>query len=185
MRVQRAHKSRGENFPTFSDHKIYMVGVGPRRAVQFCSSSLVWQAKKAAAEKKAAEEAEKVRSSLALDGCGLRRTASDTCSCRTRHLLILDRRSLVHMHCVFPSLRIPSPPSLFPPSPLPLPSLSPQLTLMRAPNQPTRGSIAGPHSSAHMDRIRGVYLDALRKQKQQRLSNDRLERTNSECRSCC
>ena len=55
-----------------------MVGVGPRRALQFCSSFLVWQAKKAAADKKAAEEAEKVRSSLALDGCGLRRTASDT-----------------------------------------------------------------------------------------------------------
>ncbi len=41
-----------------------MVGVGPRRALQFCSSFLVWQAKKAVAEKKAAEEeAEKVPSS--------------------------------------------------------------------------------------------------------------------------
>ena len=40
-----------------------MVGVGPRRALQFCSSSWFGQAKKAVAEKKAAEEAEKVRSS--------------------------------------------------------------------------------------------------------------------------
>ena len=39
---------------------------------------LVWQAKQAVAAKKAAEEAEKVRSSRALDGFGLRRTASDT-----------------------------------------------------------------------------------------------------------
>ena len=42
---------------------------------------LVWQAKQAVAEKKAAEEAEKVRSSRALDGFGLRRTASGTCAC--------------------------------------------------------------------------------------------------------
>ena len=42
---------------------------------------LVWQAKQAVAAKKAAEEAEKVRSSRALDGFGLRRTASDACSC--------------------------------------------------------------------------------------------------------
>jgi hypothetical protein len=40
-----------------------MVGVGPRRALQCCNSSWFGQAKKAAAEKKAAEEAEKVRSS--------------------------------------------------------------------------------------------------------------------------
>ena len=38
-----------------------MVGVGPRRALQCCNSSWFGQAKKAAAEKKAAEEAEKVR----------------------------------------------------------------------------------------------------------------------------
>jgi hypothetical protein len=37
-----------------------MVGVGPRRALQFCSSSWVAQAKKAVAEKKAAEDAEEV-----------------------------------------------------------------------------------------------------------------------------
>ncbi len=40
-----------------------MVGVGPRRALQCCSSSWFGQAKKAVAEKKAAEEAEKVPSS--------------------------------------------------------------------------------------------------------------------------
>ena len=38
---------------------------------------LVWQAKQAVAEKKAAEEAAQVRSSPALDVFGLRRTASD------------------------------------------------------------------------------------------------------------
>ena len=40
--------------------------------------ALVWQAKQAVAEKKAAEEAAQVRSSPALDVFGLRRTASDT-----------------------------------------------------------------------------------------------------------
>ncbi len=63
MRVQRAHKSRGINFPTFFGPPIW-VGVGPRRALQFCSSSWFGQAKKAVAEKKAGQEAaEKVPSS--------------------------------------------------------------------------------------------------------------------------
>ncbi len=44
---------------------------------------VVWQAEKAVAEKKAAEEAEKVRSSLHWMDCGLRRTASDTMRMRS------------------------------------------------------------------------------------------------------
>jgi hypothetical protein len=68
-----------------------MVGVGPSPGSAVLQLVVVWQAKKAAAEKKAAEEAEKVRSSPALDGCGLRRTASDTCSC-------VERRHRFHAH---------------------------------------------------------------------------------------
>ena len=64
---------------------------------------VVWQAKKAAAEKQAAEEAEKVPSSPARDGCGLRRTASDTCSC-------VEWRHRFHSHtsalCRTPAMRL-------------------------------------------------------------------------------
>jgi hypothetical protein len=81
MRVQRAHNREGRFSDLFGPPKIW-VGVGPRQAPQFRSSFLVWQAKKAAAAKKAAEEAERVRSSPhSQDGCGLRRPASDVCSC--------------------------------------------------------------------------------------------------------
>ena len=63
MRVQRADNREGKFSDLFGPPQIG-VGVGPRRALQCCSSFLVWQAKKAVAEKKAAdEEAEKVRSS--------------------------------------------------------------------------------------------------------------------------
>ncbi len=60
---------------------------------------LVWQAKKAAAEKKAAEEeAEKVPSSPTLDGCGLRRTASDM----NAHALSGDIGLIRTVRCVRP-----------------------------------------------------------------------------------
>ncbi len=64
MRVQRAHKSRGEIFRPFRTPPNLRGVVGPRRALQFCSSSCTGQAKKAVAEKKAGQEAaEKVPSS--------------------------------------------------------------------------------------------------------------------------
>jgi hypothetical protein len=56
--------ARGKFFDLIGPPEIYMVGVGPRRALQFCSTLWFGQAKKAVANKKAAEEAEKVRSSL-------------------------------------------------------------------------------------------------------------------------
>ena len=64
---------------------------------------VVWQAKKAAAEKQAAGEAEKVPCSPTLDGCVLRRTASDTCSC-------VEWRHPSHSHtsalCMTPAVRL-------------------------------------------------------------------------------
>ena len=53
-------------------------GVGPAPGFAVLQLGLVGQAKQAVAAKKAAEEAAQVRSSRALDGFGLRRTASDT-----------------------------------------------------------------------------------------------------------
>jgi hypothetical protein len=102
MRVQRAHNREGKFSDLFGPPKSIWWGVGPRRALQFCSSSWFGQAKKAVAEKTAAEEAEKVRSSPTLDGCGLRRTASDTCSC-------VEWRHLSHSHialCTTPAVRL-------------------------------------------------------------------------------
>ena len=80
MRVQRARKSRGENSRPLRTPQIWVRG-WPAPGFAVLQLVVVWQAKKAAAEKQAAEEAEKVPSSPGLDGCGLRRTASDTCSC--------------------------------------------------------------------------------------------------------
>jgi hypothetical protein len=59
MRIQRTHNREG-TFPDVFGPPKSGWGVGPRRALQFCSSGLVWQAKQAVAEKKAAEDAEKV-----------------------------------------------------------------------------------------------------------------------------
>ncbi len=74
-----------------------MVGVGPRRALQCCNSSWFGQAKKAAAEKKAAEEAEKVRSSphwMDAVSVALRATRA--------HALSGDIRLLRTVRCVRP-----------------------------------------------------------------------------------
>jgi hypothetical protein len=62
MRVQHAHYREETSFDLFGLPKLVW-GVGPRRALQFCSSSWFGQAKKAVAEKQAAEEPEKVPSS--------------------------------------------------------------------------------------------------------------------------
>ena len=70
--------ARGK-FSAFSDPQ--NLGGGPAPGFAVLQLGLVWQAKQAVAAKKAAEEAEKVRSSRALDAFGLRRTASDACSC--------------------------------------------------------------------------------------------------------
>ena len=75
MRVRRAHNREGRNFRPCRTPQIG-VGVWPSPGSAVLQLVVVWQAKKAVAEKKnAAEEAEKVRSSPALDGFGLRRTA--------------------------------------------------------------------------------------------------------------
>ena len=68
--------ARGK-FSAFSDPQ--NLGGGPAPGFAVLQLGLVWQAKQAVAEKKAAEDAEKVLSSPALDAFGLRRTASDTC----------------------------------------------------------------------------------------------------------
>jgi hypothetical protein len=71
----------GRFFDLFGPPQIW-VGVGPLPGSAVRQLVVVWQAKKAVAEKKAAdEEAEKVPCSPALDGFGLRRTASATCAC--------------------------------------------------------------------------------------------------------
>ena len=77
MRVRCAHYREGQIFDLFGPPKIW-VGVGPAPGSAVLQLGLVWQAKQAVAAKKAAEEAEQVRSSPALDVFGLRRTASDT-----------------------------------------------------------------------------------------------------------
>ena len=77
MRVRCAHNREGQIFDLFGPPKSGW-GVGPAPGFAVLQLGLVWQA---VAVKKAAEEAEKVRSSRALDGFGLRRTASDACSC--------------------------------------------------------------------------------------------------------
>ncbi len=61
MRVRCAHNREGRVFDLFGPPKIW-VGVGPSGSavLQFV---VVWQAKKAVAEKKTTEEAEKVSSS--------------------------------------------------------------------------------------------------------------------------
>ena len=69
--------ARGK-FSTFSDPPKSGWGVGTAPGFAVLQLGLVWQAKQAVAAKKAAEEAEKVRSSRALDAFGLRRTASGT-----------------------------------------------------------------------------------------------------------
>ena len=79
MRVRCAHNREGQIFDLFGPPEI--LGVGPAPGSAVLQLGLVWQAKQAVAAKKAAEEAEKVRSSRALDAFGLRRTASDACSC--------------------------------------------------------------------------------------------------------
>ena len=66
--------ARGK-FSAFSDPQ--NLGGGPAPGFAVLQLGLVWQAKQAVAE----TEAEKVRSSPALDGFGLRRNASDTRSC--------------------------------------------------------------------------------------------------------
>jgi hypothetical protein len=62
MRVQRAHNREGR-FSTFSDPPKSGCGVGPSPGSAVLQLVVVWQAKKAVAEKQAAEEAEKVPSS--------------------------------------------------------------------------------------------------------------------------
>ena len=72
--------ARGK-FSTFSGPQNLGGGVGPAPGSAVLQLGLVWQAKQAVAAKKAAEEAEQVRSSPALYAFGLRRTVSDTRSC--------------------------------------------------------------------------------------------------------
>ena len=62
MRVRRAHNREGEIFDLFGPPKSGC-GVGPSPGSAVLQLVVVWQAKKAAAEKQAAEEAEKVPSS--------------------------------------------------------------------------------------------------------------------------
>jgi hypothetical protein len=62
MRVQRAHNREGR-FSTFSDPPKSGWGGWPPPGSALLQLVVGWQAKKAVAEKKAAEEAEKVRSS--------------------------------------------------------------------------------------------------------------------------
>jgi hypothetical protein len=63
MRSRRAHNRERKIFGLFGPPHQIWVGVGPRPALQFCTMLWFGQAKKAVAEKKAAEEAEKVPSS--------------------------------------------------------------------------------------------------------------------------
>ena len=77
MRVRCAHNREGQIFDLFGPPKIW-AGGWPPPGFAVLQLGLVWQAKQAVAAKKAAEEAEKVRSSRALDAFGLRRTASGT-----------------------------------------------------------------------------------------------------------
>jgi hypothetical protein len=78
MRIQRTHNRDG-TFPDVFGPPQIRVGGWPAPGFAVLQLGLVWQAKQAVAEKKAAEDAEKVPSSPALDAFGLRRTASDTC----------------------------------------------------------------------------------------------------------
>ena len=78
MRVRCAQNREGQIFDLVGPPKIW-VGGWPAPGSAVLQLGLVWQAKQAVAAKKAAEEAEKVRSSPALGAFGLRRTASDAC----------------------------------------------------------------------------------------------------------
>ena len=80
MRVGCAHDREGTFFRPFRTPELW-AGGWPAPGSAVLQLGLVWQAKQALAEKKAAEEAEKVRSPRALDAFGLGRTASGACSC--------------------------------------------------------------------------------------------------------
>jgi hypothetical protein len=98
-RVRCARNREGQIFDLFGPPKSGWVC--PRRALQCCSSSWFGQAKKAAAEKKAAEEAEKVRSSpRCMDAVSVALRAT-RCSC-------VERRHRSHSHsalCRTPAVR--------------------------------------------------------------------------------
>ena len=87
---------------TFSDPNI-LGGGWPSPGFAVMQLVLVGQAEKAAAEKKAAEEAEKVPFLPTLDGFGLCRAASEMCSC-------VEWRHPSHSHmsalCRTPAVRL-------------------------------------------------------------------------------